>query len=258
MRDIRFRLRSLARLSMFGLAWLGQAGLAQAATFSVTPTRIVLAPTATSAVVALSNSSNVPMRFQLSAFAWDQTEGGQVVLLDTKDVVVYPSLVTVAPGESRRIRVAVSAPAAVIERSYRLFVEELPNHADAPSPQMGVSVRTKMGIPIFVTGPKQTPRVAVTSLELVDGALVVRVSNDGTAHTVLDQIRVRGESPSGEELFTRTVNGWYLLAGRGQVFSIAIPSADCAAAAAFTVIAESADGRPSRHVPVHAPNCSAK
>ena len=258
MRDLRSRLRSLARLAMFGLAWMGQTGLAHAATFSVTPTRIVLAPTATSAVVTLSNSSKVPMRFQLNAFAWDQNEAGQVVLLDTKDVVVYPTLVTIAPGESRRIRVAVSARAAAIERSYRLFVEELPNHADASSSQMGVTVRTKMGIPIFVQGPKQAARVAVASIELGDGTLLVRVTNDGTAHAVLDQIRVHGESKTGDVLFTKVVNGWYLLAGRGQVFSIPIQNADCAQASAMTVIAESAGGRLSRRIAVHAPDCSAK
>ena len=257
MRNTRSRLRWLARLAMFGLAWAGQAGLGQAATFSVTPTRIVLAPTATSVVVTLSNSSTAPMRFQLSAFAWDQTDG-QVVLLDTNDVVVYPTLVAIAPGESRRIRVAVSARATAIERSYRLFVEELPNHADAPSSQMGVTVRTKMGLPIFVQGPKQAPRVALASVELGDAALLVRVTNEGTAHAVLDQIRVHGESKTGEVLFTSVVNGWYLLPGRGQVFSIPVQSVDCAKAATMTVTAESTDGRLSRRIAVRAPDCRAK
>ena len=258
MRATFFRTHRLARLAMLGLAWMGQTGLAHAASFSVTPTRIVLAPATTSAVVTLSNHSAVPMRFQLTAFAWDQTEAGQVALSDTKDVVVYPSLVTVAPGESRRIRVAVSAPSVAVERSFRLFIEELPDHAEAPSRRMGVTVRTKMGIPIFVQGARQAPRVTVEPLEFVGGALRVRLSNGGTAHAVVDQIRVRGESATGDAVFATSINGWYLLAGRRQVFSIPIPAAACARATTVLVVAESADGRFTSRLSVPAQACPAK
>ena len=96
---------SLFRLALLGLIWGGQAGYAEASAFNVSPTRVMLAPGSTSAVLTLTNDSTHAIRFQLSAFAWDQTEDGRMTLADTKDIVFYPPLVTIEPRQSRRIRV---------------------------------------------------------------------------------------------------------------------------------------------------------
>ena len=68
----------LLRLAVLGLIWGGQAGYAAASAFSVSPTRVMLAPGSTSAVLTLTNDSADAIRFQLSAFAWDQTEDGHM------------------------------------------------------------------------------------------------------------------------------------------------------------------------------------
>ena len=235
------------RLIMFGLALVGQAGPARASAFSVSPTRLALTPRTTSAVLTLTNDSANAIRFQLSAFTWDQTEDGHMRLSDTKDVVFYPPLLTIEPGQSRRVRVGAATPFAALEKTYRLFVEELPNHEAAAAPEAGIQVRTKMGVPVFLQGQRASTQTAVENLELGDGNMFFHVTNSGTAHVLLQRVRIRGLSSSGAEVFARSVDGWYLLAGHRQRFRVPVSPADCSRAAAIAVVAEfdsgSADGR---------------
>ena len=66
---------------------------------------------------------NVPLGFyffgqmdlsQVSAFSWDQDIHGGIVLSPTRDVVFFPMMLTLAPGEQRRIRVGSTVPAVEI------------------------------------------------------------------------------------------------------------------------------------------------
>ena len=50
----------------------------------------------------------------------------RIELAPTQDVVFFPALLTLKPGEERRIRVGSTAAPGSIEKTYRIFVEELP------------------------------------------------------------------------------------------------------------------------------------
>ena len=99
---------------------------ASAATFSVNPTQIYLSGRTTSALLTLRNDSTETLRFQLSAFAWNQSATGEILLEPTQDVVFFPALLTLKQGEERRIRVGSTVSPGAIEKTYRIFVEELP------------------------------------------------------------------------------------------------------------------------------------
>ena len=232
----------LLRIAVLGLIWGGQAGYAHASAFSVSPTRVMLAPGSTSAVLTLTNGSANPIRFELSAFAWDQTEDGHMELAETRDIVFYPPLLTIEPGESRRIRVsAVTAPGSV-EKTYRLFVEELPNR-ESDTADAGIHVRTKMGVPVFLRGPRPTTETSVNDLAVHGRTMSFAVNNSGTSHVVLQRVQVRGLSQTGEEVFVRSVDGWYLLAGHRQQFHVEVPLEGCLRVTTIGVTAELDLGR---------------
>jgi P pilus assembly chaperone PapD len=83
--------------------------IAGAATFTVEPTRIALSGRTNSVLLTLRNESTETLRFELSVFRWAQSPSGEVQLEPTEDVVFFPSLLTVGPGESRRVRVGSTA-----------------------------------------------------------------------------------------------------------------------------------------------------
>jgi fimbrial chaperone protein len=208
---------------------------AGAATFTVDPTQIYLTAAAASRLVTLRNESHQPIRFQLSVFAWDQDARGEMGLEPTEDVIVFPSLLTLAPGEQRRVRVGVATSFAAMEKTYRLFVEELPPLARPGDTPGGITVLTKMGIPIFLRPGRADARAEIQDVGLRNGVFSFEVRNTGNVHFVPETIRVRGLDPDGRVAFTRQLNGWYILAGGVRRYDLPVPRPECAAVVALDV-----------------------
>ena len=206
---------------------------ASAATFTVNPTQIFLSGKTTTSLLTLRNDSEETLRFQLTAFAWQQTPSGELSLAPTQDVVFFPALLTLGPKEERRIRVGSTVGAAEQEKTYRIFVEELPA---AAGPQANaVRVLTKMGIPIFIRPAKENATADLRDLSIRDGSLHFSVNNRGTVHFVPEKVVVRAASAGGERVGEEELKAWYILAGGRRDFSMAIPPGSCAKVASLTV-----------------------
>ncbi|HZM59820.1 MAG TPA: fimbria/pilus periplasmic chaperone [Vicinamibacterales bacterium] len=201
----------------------GGASLASAATFTVDPTQIFLRNRTGSVLLTLHNQSADSLSFQLSVFAWTQSSTGEMQLQPTQDIVFFPPLLTLKPSETRRVRVGTATTFDAKEKSYRIFVEELPP-TDAPK---GVRVLTKMGIPIFLRPVKEVATASLTDLRQQNGQLKFTLSNEGTVHFVPRNIKVRGLAGS-KTAFERELEGWYLLAGGRRDFETALPKDACA------------------------------
>src|SRR5206468_4339846 len=127
------------------------AARASATSFTVTPIQVVLATSTSSTLLTVANQSADTLRLEVSAFAWDQAPDGEMQLTATEDVLFFPSLLTLGPGERRNVRVGAATAAAASEKTYRIFVEELPppeGGSTAPK-KSGVRILTRMGIPVF-------------------------------------------------------------------------------------------------------------
>ena len=77
-------------VAALALMTLTAASSASAATFTVNPTQIFLSGKTTTALLTLRNDSDDSLRFQLTAFAWQQTPTGELSLTPTQDVVFFP------------------------------------------------------------------------------------------------------------------------------------------------------------------------
>ena len=198
---------------------------ARAATFSVNPTQIFLASRSASALLSLRNDSTQTLRFELSVFAWSQSPSGEMTLEPTKDVVFFPSLLTLQPAEERKVRVGTVVRPGAREKTYRIFVKELPpveGKGDG-----GVRVLTTMGIPIFMRPDTEVSSAALNELRHGSGTLQFALSNTGTVHFIPRTIAVTGFA-DGAPLFERKVDGWYVLAASRRDFSVALPPEQCA------------------------------
>jgi fimbrial chaperone protein len=218
-----FRFLALA-LALAGL-WGGpQAGIASAATFTVDPTQIFMSNRSGSVLLTLRNESTETLRFQLSVFAWTQSPSGEMQLVPTEDIVFFPTLLTLKPSETRRVRVGNATGFEAREKTYRIFVEELPPESQAHD---GVRVLTKMGIPIFLRPAKEVASATLNDLRQQEGALRFTLANAGTVHIVPQSIKVRGLAGS-KTAFERELDGWYVLAGGRREFEMAFPKSECA------------------------------
>jgi fimbrial chaperone protein len=205
---------------------LGRAAAASAATFSVNPVQIFLSAGTRSALLTLKNETDQPIRFQLSVNAWTQDPGGQMQLAPTTDIVFFPAMLTLQPHEERKVRIGATVPPGSVEKTYRIFVEELPplEKKDAPA---GVTMLTKMGIPIFLQPVKPVGQAALQDLQVKGGRLGFRLQNNGNVYFMAQSVRVRGLDGAGTVILDTKVDAWYVLAGTARVFDIAVPAAQC-------------------------------
>jgi fimbrial chaperone protein len=203
---------------------------AWAATFTVDPTQIFLLNRTGSVLLTLHNESTETLNFQLSVFAWSQSNSGEMQLQPTQDIVFYPPLLTLKPSETRRVRVGTATNFEVREKTYRLFVEELPP-SDAPK---GVRVLTKMGIPVFMRPAKEVATASLTDVRQQDGMLKFTLANVGTVHVVPRSVKIRGLAGS-TPAFEKELDSWYVLAGGHRDFEMALPKSGCAQVTSIAV-----------------------
>lgn len=119
-----------------------------AGSLRVGPTRLELSVRRPVVVLEVQNTSDAAMLAQLDAFAWQQSGAGDL-LEATADVIATPTVMNLAPGETRIVRVGLrNANVAGLERSYRLFVREVPPMEDVAA---GAPLRfaVRIGVPVF-------------------------------------------------------------------------------------------------------------
>jgi fimbrial chaperone protein len=205
-----------------------------ASSFTVNPTQIFLAPRTTSALLTLRNESDETLRFQLAAFAWDQSAQGEIQLQPTQDIVFFPALLTLAPKESRNVRVGTATGFDTVEKTYRIFIEELPSQVGHDS-QSSVRVLTKMGVPIFMQPAKKQAQASLRDLAVQDGVFHFSLRNTGNVHFVPQTLRVRGTNRAGETVVDKQLDGWYILAGGLRTYELRLPSPECSGVTALSV-----------------------
>jgi fimbrial chaperone protein len=197
-----------------------------AAEFSVSPVRIYLDSARQIETVTVSNASNDELTLQVSFFEWSQDEQAKDVYSPTEDIVVFPKMLSVRKGEDRVLRVGARVPPGGKEKTYRIYLEEIPRPGAEGE---GATVRTlmKVGVPVFISPVGGVARGEIDEAALSGGALRFRVRNDGDAHLLIRGISVEGTDAGGIGVFRKQVAGWYLLEGRSRVYSVEIPKEEC-------------------------------
>ena len=156
-------------------------GAASASSYIVNPTRVYLNANASSGLLTLKNESDQPLRMQVKAHQWAQGQDGEIQLSPTDDLIVFPALLTLKPGEERRIRVATAVPFGAVEKTYRIYVEELPPTTVEKSEGASVKILTRMGVPVFVQPAKPQAAAVVRDLRLSNGRVSFNWPTPGTA-----------------------------------------------------------------------------
>jgi fimbrial chaperone protein len=209
-----------------GLLLFG-AARAQGAGLNVSPVQIYLKADESKTLLTLRNEGEETVRFQLQVNTWSEDPKEGMTLGPTGDIVFYPTLITLKAGETHKVRVGTTVPFGALERTYRLFIEELPAAEKPQQLRSAVRVLTRIGIPIFVQPTKVLESHALSSVALASGAAAFDLQNDGNVHLRVDTVRLEGFAPDGARLFERETPGWYVLAGGRKHFTVDVPRDAC-------------------------------
>lgn len=200
----------------------------RASTFNVSPLKIVLSGRSSSALLEITNQSAEPLRLQLSVSSWDQSPTGQMLLQETEAIILFPPLLTIEPGEKRKVRLGAVTPRDLTEKSYRIVLEELPPLADSSAPADNqIRVLTRMTIPVFLQPPKRMTSGQISDLTMHHATASFEIRNTGNTHFSVQQIELVGAGATGQPLLTRQIDGWYILAGGTRRYDLPLSTDEC-------------------------------
>jgi fimbrial chaperone protein len=244
---------TLAAISLLLSLELAQSRVTHSGTFQVNPIRITLSRQSSSSLLSVRNDSAEKIRFQIGVFAWDQNSKGEMVLNPTEELIFYPTLLALEPGDERRIRVGTDDPIVASEKSYRIFIEELPPLENSQSD--GIRILTKMGVPIFIQPSKPTVQGRLDQMGFHGSDFFFEIKNLGNVHFFPRTIRVKGAGSQGETFLERELQSWYILAGGTREYRVEISRADCERIQSLTVEVELEDKTLKENVPLPPQTC---
>lgn len=234
-------MRMIRRAARAIRALLAAAALAPAAAragaLDVSPVSVELTGKARTALMTLRNGDGAPVRYQLRAHTWAQKPDGAMDLTPTRELVVFPPLLELAPGEERNVRIGTDAAPAATERTWRLFIEELPR-AETAEDATRVKVLTRVGVPVFLAPTKAVERGELAFLSRDGTRVRLALRNTGTVRLRPRSVRLALVAADGTSVLERSLDVWYVLAGGERVYEVDVPAEACARAA--TVVATAA------------------
>jgi fimbrial chaperone protein len=225
-----------------GVALLAAAPAARALRFD--PVYIYLRRDEPATLVNLTNDGTVTTRYQVTVFAWSQDAQGEIKLTPTRDILFFPTVFALAPGEQRGIRIGTTASFTPPEKTYRVLIEELPADGAAAPARRGIQfqVRSRISLPIFVEPPNPVSTARIDGVEFAGGVMSAMLRSTGNAHLHLSAIRVAALGGSGEVVQERKWSAGYLLPGGEWRLSEAVPPERCNAVRAVRIDVETEHG----------------
>jgi len=201
------------------------ASKARSGEWRVTPIQLTFGREAKSGVITVVNEAAEKLQVQLKAFEWTQDPEGKDQYTETNDILFFPRILILEKAEERIVRAGIRMPAVAKEKTYRLFIEEIP---EPKKPEgVNVSIAIRFGVPIFVKPIKEEAKGEIEKIEMANGTFHARMKNTGNLHFIVRSVTVKGKNPNGGEIFSKELSGWYLLAGASRDYTTTLPQEVC-------------------------------
>lgn len=168
----------------------------------VTPTRVELSLEDPIAALKLRNPSDSPQVVQVQLKEWRQVNG-QDEYAPVRDPLATPPIAKMAPRSAQTIRVGMMRPTpSSIERSYRLFIREVP--PPAREGFRGLQIAFELSIPVFIKPQEAIDRkVTWQLLKGEQGQFVLSAVNEGNVHVQMLHFTLKDQT--GDVLLDREV-----------------------------------------------------
>jgi fimbrial chaperone protein len=209
---------------------------ATAAEWRVTPIRLDLGKEARTGAISIVNEGSERINYEIKVVEWTQDAEGQDQYTDTSDIIFFPKILTLDGKAERVVRAGITAPPVSAEKSYRIFIEELPQ--PRKDNQTGVALAVRFGIPVFVKPLKDEAKGTIDPPRIDPTAITTVIRNSGTVNLNLKGIVFTGKDQQGLEVFSRETRGWYLLTGMSRQYSATITAEECRRASTLEIEAK--------------------
>lgn len=207
-----------------------------AGNWRVAPIKIYFDVKTRSEVITVTNDGDGALVLDISAVEWSQDHNGQDVYHPATDLVFFPKQLVIEPKKERVIRAGIKVPAATREKTYRLFIREVPDSRQATANMVAIAIQ--FGIPVFVAPPKEEIRGEIAAVTMKDGQFSVTVDNQGNSHFRVSRVVLQAKVPDGETPAAVEVAGGYLLAGTRKTFKADIPGDLCRRAESLDILVD--------------------
>jgi fimbrial chaperone protein len=156
--------------------------------WGITPMGLTIEPGQRAATLKIDNKKGDKiLAVRLKATTRVQDEYGQDILVDTKDLLIFPKQVIVPAKKSLSVRVAVrKANNTKFEKAYRFIAEEVAISEEVKA-KSGVEVKVLLkyiGSIYLSTKADKVENFSIQSATLSAKGLHLQVSNQGSAHKI--------------------------------------------------------------------------
>lgn len=208
----------------------------QCGPWRVAPARVFLDRDIKSSVITVVNEGDEKINLQAKAMEWSQDADGKDVYKVSGDLVFFPRMFLLNKGEQKIIRAGMKLPATAREKTYRLFIEEIPQPRQNKADVAQLTVAVRFGVPVFVKPLKEEVKGELTGAALAKGVVTATVKNSGNIHFRISEITLKGTNRQGAETFATKLDGWYLLADAARSYTAPIPRSACAETAQIEIV----------------------
>jgi fimbrial chaperone protein len=191
--------------------------------FGLSPVRLDLdRQNKTDSITISNDESERKIEMQAKLHEWTQDASGNDVFVESNDLVFFPRIFSIDKQDQRVVRVGLKVPASTTEKSYRLFIEELPPLRDPGKKGAQVLFVLRVGVAIFVGPEKEQPGGIIERLDAAPAGAMVVIRNTGNQNFQIQSLTVK----SGTE-YEKEIVGGYVLAGATRYFAAPFPANLC-------------------------------
>lgn len=190
-----------------------------------------------SGVITLINDGESKISLQIKSMKWSQDSAGKDQYQEDAELIFFPRLLTIEPGKSQVLRVGMQIPATSVEKTYRLFIEEIPEARKADQGAT-IAIALRFGVPIYAAPLQSEPRGEFVEAILAKGKVATVIKNSGNVHFRIQTVQLIGKDASGVEVLRQKLDGWYLLSGVSRPYVFTLPAEECRKAATLELLAD--------------------
>lgn len=199
--------------------------VAEAGEFRVAPIKVFMDKSVRSELVNVINDAKEDLKVEVTVVEWWQDEEGRDRYRPTKDIIYYPKVMVIKPGKMRSVRLGLKVLPQGAEKTYRIFIEEIPSKEKSRG--FAIRIALRFGVPIFVLPEKERVAGTVESVSIEDGKLIVWIKNLGNVHFRINTVDIKGLDSEGKSIFEKSLAGWYVLHGKRRLFKVKVPEDVC-------------------------------